>query len=447
MRSPQPNQGLLLLTLVVAYGAFYLCRANVDAAFPLLRTAFGFTKTQLGQVASVSMLAYAAGKFALGALGEVIGGRRLILLAMAGSVVSTLAFGGSRTLGAFILFAACNRLFQSGGWSAAVDVIARRFDRALHGRAMGVLSTSYEIGNVGALQLCALVMTFAPSWRWLFIVNPLLLATVAAVVWLVLPSSGGSEPSRYAADRRTHGAQAGIREQEGARGLDGAEPAPRPRSWSSLRFSLKALALQPAFWVTLVLSALLTFLRVSFLTWTATYLVDLSRDAGRVTISSSIAKSAIFPAAGVVAALSMGIITDRLGPGRRAPAIAASLAIAFVLVLALGHGGVRSTWVAALLIGAVGLFLLGPYSLLAGAIALDVSDVRGASTAAGIIDGAGYLSSVLAGAWLGRLADASGWSAVFDVVASAALVAALVASAWAFSTGRRHREAEAAGRR
>jgi hypothetical protein len=38
----------VLLTLVVGYASFYLCRANVESAFPLLQGAFGFSKAELG---------------------------------------------------------------------------------------------------------------------------------------------------------------------------------------------------------------------------------------------------------------------------------------------------------------------------------------------------------------------------------------------------------------
>ena len=44
----------------MAYGSFYLCRANVDAAMPsLLRE--GYSKPDLGLLSSVATLAYAVG--------------------------------------------------------------------------------------------------------------------------------------------------------------------------------------------------------------------------------------------------------------------------------------------------------------------------------------------------------------------------------------------------
>jgi OPA family glycerol-3-phosphate transporter-like MFS transporter len=403
----------VLVTLVLAYGSFYLCRANVESAFPLLTIAFGFTKTQLGVLSSVPIAAYAVGKVVMGAVGDVIGGRRLIALATVGSVLATFAFGASGTLGAFVFFASINRFFQSGGWSGAVSVVGHRFGRSRHGLVMGILSTSYELGNVVALLLCGAITSALPGWRPLFVINPLLFGAIGVGVALALRA----EPEPTAGSASV------------------ADPA-GPGKRESLVQVVAALATKPRFWLAVVLSVLLTFLRIGFLTWTPTYLYEVSRAAGHAAVSGSIAKSAIFPAAGVIAALSIGPITDRFGPGRRAPVMAVSLAMVVGLVLVLAHGGATEPIVAALLIGAVGLFLLGPYSLLAGALALDASGTRGAATAAGIIDGAGYLGASSAGIVIGKVADVWGWSAAFDVIAAAALVAALIASAWSIAVLR-----------
>jgi sugar phosphate permease len=198
-----------------------------------------------------------------------------------------------------------------------------------------------------------------------------------------------------------------------------------------------ALAKSGSFWTAVVLSALLTFVRIAFLTWTSTYLFELSRAAGHSDASGAIEGSALFPAAGVLAVLIVGVLSDRLGPGRRAPVMAVALTIVVALVLALGHAGMTNPTAASLLIATIGLFLLGPYSLLAGAVALDVAGKRGTATATGIIDGAGYLCAAASGYGLGSIADRVGWTAAFDVIAAAAFVAAAVSSVWSVVVLRR----------
>jgi sugar phosphate permease len=410
----------LLVLLFFGYGSFYLCRANVDAANPLLLRE-GFSKASLGQLSSIAVFTYAVGKFVMGGLGDAVGGRRILAVAVGGSVVFSLAFGASHTFVAMVVFAAANRFFQSGGWSGVVHVVSRWFEPHVHGRVMGLLSTSYELGNVAALTLCSVVARW--GWRALFVVNPLLFALISGTVVALLPSAPTGE---------AHDAQ--QRAPDVSRRAPGV--APREES-TPLVPLLRTLLASGAMWTALALSALLTFVRIGFLTWTPTYLYELSRAVGHEEVSGAIFKSAVFPLAGVVAALVVGPLSDRLGPGRRAPIMAASLAVVVVLVLVLGHTTIREPLAAAAVIAGVGLFLLGPYSLMAGAIALDVAGKRGTATATGMIDGAGYLAGSAAPYLLGKIADRAGWPAVFDVFAVVAFVAAAVAGGWTFVVFRR----------
>jgi MFS transporter, OPA family, glycerol-3-phosphate transporter len=407
---PRRQTGVLV-ALLVAYGSLYLCRANLDAALPFLLRE-GYDKTSLGTLSSAAIFAYAVGKVALGTLADRVGGRPILTGAVVGSVAASVAFGLSTTFALLIFFAVANRFFQAGGWPGLVHIVSRRFEPARHGRTMGVLSTSYELGNVCALTLSGIVARW--GWHPLFVVNPALLALLGgAAVLLIRPA----RPEN--------------------RSAPGAVPPVERDSLEGVGVGAGVVAVllrSRALWTTVALSALLTFIRVGFLSWTPTYLSEISHATNNAQISTSIVKSAVFPAAGVIAALSVGPLSDRLGPGRRAPIIVASLAVVVVLVLALAHGG--GHFPVALIFG-IGLFLLGPYSLLAGAIALDVGGKRGSATAAGIIDGAGYLGATAAPYVLGRVTDRAGWPAAFDVVAAAAAIAVVVSGAWAVAVRRR----------
>jgi sugar phosphate permease len=100
------------------------------------------------------------------------------------------------------------------------------------------------------------------------------------------------------------------------------------------------------------------------------------------------------------------------------------LALAAVLAL-LPH--VRSTTEATLLIALVGFLVYGPFSLLSGVMALEAGGIGLISTAAGLIDGIGYLAGALAGASLGKLLDVGGYGLGFSVLAVGAAIASAVA--------------------
>jgi sugar phosphate permease len=409
------RQGTAVIALLfLGYASFYLCRANVSAALPLLQQE-GFDKEQLGRLTSIATFTYAIGKLLLGSTGDVLGGRRLMLLAIGGSVVCSLAVGLQHTYALIVFFVAANRFFGSGGWPGLVQVVSQWFEPKRHGAVMGVLSTSYELGNVLVLMLSAEVARH--GWRALFVVNPLLFALIGGTAVFALPrpeESPASEPSSTSA------------------------PKDATASDASFATFLKELATKGAFWMALVLSILLTFMREGFLTWTPVFLFEVSRAAGNTEVSGAIVKSTIFPLAGVLANLTMGPLSDRFGRGRRAPIMAVSLVVVVGLVLVLAHGGLRDPYAAAGVIGGIGFFLLGPYSLLGGVIALDLSGKRGAATAAGVIDGAGYLLGATSSGWvLGIIANRRGWAAAFDVVAAAAFVAMVVSAAWSVKVMKR----------
>jgi sugar phosphate permease len=399
--------------LVVAYAAFFLCRSNVDAALPLLSRAYGYDKVELGRLAATAVLAYGVGKLVLGAAGDFIGGRSLILIALAGSVAASLALGMSTGLVLLTAFAAANRFFQSGGWVGVVGVSSRWFPEERHGGFMGVVSTSYEAGSVLSLLLCGWLVRMGLGWRWLFVVNPLLLAGVGLFVAWALRDG----PRAPAEPRKEPSSEEGSRVH-------------------ALRETLRWLGTRGSFWIALVLSFLLTFVRTGFLTWTPMFLAELSALRGEA-VGGAIVKSAIFPAAGIVGALTAGWLSDRAGTMKRAPVIAAGLALLVVAILVLSESGIRDPKLTLGAIAACGLFLLGPYSLIGGALALDVAKGRGAATAAGMIDAAGYVGGSLSGLILGALAEESGWRAVFHFLAGVALAGWVVAGTWALRGSRR----------
>ena len=101
-----------------------------------------------------------------------------------------------------------------------------------------------------------------------------------------------------------------------------------------------------------------------------------------------------------------------------------------LVLVALSTQGIQHsrTWPVTL-VAAVAFLTLGPYSLLAGAIALDFGGKRGSGTASGLIDGVGYLGGVLSGDSMARIAVHFGWNAAFLTLAAIALVSGFFA-AW-----------------
>jgi OPA family glycerol-3-phosphate transporter-like MFS transporter len=100
--------------------------------------------------------------------------------------------------------------------------------------------------------------------------------------------------------------------------------------------------------------------------------------------------------------------------------------VPLIALTSLHEGAAGSIWPVAL-IGVVAFFLLGPYSYLAGAFALDLGGSQAGATSSGIVDGVGYLGGVLAGDSIARLSVAFGWRGVFVALTVVTALSALAA--------------------
>jgi OPA family glycerol-3-phosphate transporter-like MFS transporter len=399
-------QGVTLVTLLTGYMGYYLCRSNLSVAAPLMLEALGpsgFDRRAFGSIASVGVFCYAAGKFATGVAGDFMGGRTMFLLGMAGSVLATLLFGASTSVTLFVIVWGANRLLQSAGWGGLVKVASHWFSARSYGAVMAALSLSYLFGDAACRLLLGRFIAAGASWREVFLYSGAILGALTAVACWTLKASPAALnlPEPDVNPQNVYGATAG------------AASAP-----TGLRDLLAPFARDRAFWLVCGVSCALTLIREGLNVWIPIYLVDVHHQ----TNGAAAQLSSLFPLAGGVSTLISGALSDRV-PNRLSltwpPLILATAALAFLASPAAS----AYTGASLLAIVLVALCLLGPYSLLAGAIALDFGGRRGSATAAGLIDSAGYLGAVLSGYAIGALADRAGWPVVFLALAAVCLAA------------------------
>jgi sugar phosphate permease len=407
-------------TLLFGYGGYYLCRANLGVAAPLLQNELHLDKVQIGAITGIATLAYAGGKFANGPLGDLLGGRRVFLLGMTGAILCNLAFGLSTSLTVFVVVWSLNRFVQSAGWMGLVQLVSQWYERHEYGVVMALLSLSFLVGDVAARGYGAAILAVGFGWRALFLIPAITLAAfaVVAVFTLQAPAKPATERSTPSADDVPDGTAAVA---------------------GRLKEIFLVLVMSSGFWMACVLSFLLTFLRTVFLDWTVLYLVD----AGTANWKAAL-QSAMFPATGAAGTLFAGWYTDRISRGRRGPIAAGMLGMLVLSLIALAFFSAASPTLSIACIGAAGFFLLGPYSMLGGCLALDYGGTRAASTAAGVTDGIGYVGASASGLVLGGVVQNHGWKTAFVVLAATAAVAFLAAIAFSFiaETSRTERRRE-----
>jgi OPA family glycerol-3-phosphate transporter-like MFS transporter len=411
-RSLRIRQTAVVLLLFGGYGALYFCRADLSVATPLLveelvkhGVSHADAIIRMGSIASFGVLAYALGKLFLTGLGDFWGGRINFLIGLGGATAFTLMFASGLSLPVFTIAWIGNRLTQSISWAGLIKVSSKWFDFSSYGMIIGILSISYLVGDAAARQWMGMLIEHGFGWRILFYF-------AAAVVALLLVLNFFF-----------------LRESRLDAGFVEAKPNPlnlfaasesRPQSWSEL---LLPLIRSRAFLLVCLLSLGCTIIRESFNFWTPSYL----REYLGYSMSNAARMSAVFPGVGAVSVLATGWLSDRLGANSRSLIMFVGLGAtaAALLVLMTVRSSATGPLLPLIAIGTIAFCLLGPYSYLGGAFALDFGGKQAGAASSGIIDGVGYMGAVVAGQGIGRVSVAFGWQGVFVALAAVSALAAL----------------------
>jgi len=421
------QQAVTVALLFCGYAAYYFCRADLAAAMPMLvedlrgrGVPHDVAVVRLGSIVSAGVLAYALGKIFLCGLGDWWGGRRSFLVGLGGATLFTALFAVGGGLPVFTLAWVGNRMVQSIGWAGLIKVSSKWFDFSSYGTIIGVLSLSYLVGDAVARPVMGLMIEHGFGWQSLFWIA----AAVAGALWLangLLLRESRTELGHSEARVNPHNLYATA----------------EPRPVSLLEF-VRPLLTSRAFGLVCLLSFGCTVIRETFNIWTPVYL----RDAVGYSTARAASLSAVFPAVGAVSVLVTGWLSDRLGPNGRPILLLAGLAATAAALVSLTLFGAVAgrPGIAVLMIGVVAFCLLGPYSYLGGAFALDFGGKRAGAASSGIIDGVGYLGGALAGDGVARVSVAYGWRGVFFSLAAVSAASAIAAGSLYVDERRRFLE-------
>jgi OPA family glycerol-3-phosphate transporter-like MFS transporter len=360
----------------------------------LLESFHDLDKAKLGLIASVGTLLYAIGKLIHGPLADKIGGKPLFLYGMIGAILFSMTFGlGGPPL--FLLAWAGNRFVQSAGWAGMVRVVSQWTPQQIYGRAMAFVSLSYLFGDFLSRLLLGYWVNQKVGWAGLFTYSAVGLTLILVPIAFLLKEHP-------------------------------ALPVKETASHAQVEVSKVSIFKRPDFWMVCMLSFAFTLLRETFNEWTPTYLTEFAKlskgDAGQA--------SSIFPLLGGISVLSMGFWSDRVAkansPTQRLRLIPIGLLGSASLLTIVSAVPNLSPLLVVLLVGAIAFCLIGPYSLLAGAISLDFGGGEKAATAAGWIDGIGYFGGIVSGLGIGEIAQRWGWSTAMLSLAGLCVLTAMV---------------------
>ncbi|MEX2306005.1 MAG: MFS transporter [Pirellulales bacterium] len=407
------------------YAGFYLTRNSFAVAKVALEgdRQIAFHRDQLGLVDSAFLTTYMLGQFLFGPLGDRFGPRRILLCGLTLSIAAAVVSGFVTTIIAFVALAVLQGIAQSTGWSNTTKTMSSWFSLAERGRVIGWWCTHYAVGAAIALPFGGWMMDYyghpgstgqsgpeiIPFWPAAFWAPAAVLAIVLMLAWLLLrnrPEDVGLPPVE-----QYHGEPVSLIEGEKR-----VEIAPEG-SWILIGEVLSS----PSIWMLAIAYFSIKLARYAFIFWGPKYVAEsLGSNASLSTITA-----AALPIGGLLGVIGIGYVSDKLFQARRAPATIISLLITAGIML-MGLAPIHNIWLMGGFFFLIGVFILGPDSMLSATAAMDFGTKRGAGTATGIVNGIGSLGGILGGYLPGAITTESDWSALFGVILIGLTVSAII---------------------
>jgi sugar phosphate permease len=409
------SRSQLFILLFFSYVGFYFCRVNLLAALPLLEDSFGFTKTQTGLILSSYFVVYSIGKLINGLLGDRIGGKVMMLIGIGGSVGCNVLFGFGRTLQFFTIVWSINAFFQTMGWLSLISLMSHWYTSKESGRAIGIISLSYLLGDFAARASAGIIIGRSNShWPDLFWIHAAIFLGIGVLVWLFVrpfpEKMGFPDIDTYALHKET---------KDQIMPKKRKEPKPEEMSLSSKSW-LVIMLTNKWFWLVCLIYLGLSITRYVFWNWSIVYL----KESGLRT-NLAIITSTVFPILGSLGAIFAGWVSDKMN-AKRGPVLSIMASCMVLSIFLFSRVPYHQSTLQVLILAVVGFTLIGPYSLVAGAMAIDFGSKHSSAAAAGIIDAVGAIGAVFSGAGMGYMIDKLEWSGAFSIVIGISFITALL---------------------
>lgn len=370
-----------------------------------LMRAFDMSKSMGGLLASLTLLASAAGGILFGIFADRVGRVKALMASILIYSLFTGACGLSQTIWQLALFRVLLGLGMGGEWATGAALVAETWPSRHRGKALGIMQSSWAVGYALAAGVAALVLSplVGGNWRIVFFVGVL---PALLTFWI---RRRVEEPEIW----KAHQEKARESGERGRLGEIFRPPYLRP----TLVATLMNAGTMFAWW--------------GLFTWIPSYLALPPAEGGW---GMSVVKSAVWiiiMQSGMwLGYVSFGFISDRIG--RRTTYIIYLLSAAGLVA---AYSAARSATVLLILGPFLAFFGTGYFSGF-GAITAEIFPTRVRASAQGFTYNIGRGLSALAPFTIGALAKAHGLSFAFYLTAAFFLFSAAVAFALPETKGK-----------
>ena len=382
--------------MYVGYVFYYFSRKSFTFAMPSLINDLGFTKDELGLLASILSICYGASKFLSGVLSDRSNPRYFMGFGLIVTGILNICFGFSSSILFFALFWGLNGYFQGFGWPPCARLLTHWYSQKERGTWWGFWNTSHSVGGA-LIPLIAAACCQIWGWREAMFV-PGILCIVAGLFVI----------NRLRDTPRSMGLPSIEKYKD-----DFPEKKEESEKPSSARDILFNHVLKNKFvWILAISYFFVYIIRIAINDWSALFLVETKG----YSILAAGGCVFWFEIGGIFGSLAAGWASDKIFGGRRGPVnVLFSLAVIFALG-AFWAAPPGMAIIDSLLMFTIGFLIFGPQMLI-GMVAAELAGKKAAGSATGFVGLVAYIGAATAGYPLGKICQVFGWQGFFTAVA------------------------------
>ena len=385
----------IFYSIYLGYAVFYFTRKSVTFALPFIEKDLGFTRAELGFLATVLYLSYGFSKFISSILSDQSNPRYFMAFGLILTGIINICFSFSSSILFFSLFWFMNGVAQGAGWPPCAKQLTYWFSKKERGAWWSFVTTSHNFGG-GMIPL--IITGVASLYNWRIAISFVGVIAIIMGFWLLnrlrdKPSTLGLPPVEvYTNDTEA------LKKEETSE-----------KKKSSFRSLLTGEVLgNPGVWLLAFSYFFVYVLRTAFNDWGVFFLTD-TKGYSLLSASSTIT---FFEIGGFLGVITAGFASDRIFKGRRLPYMVYSTILLGAALFFFVTNPTSSLILDSILMGSIGFLIFGP-QLLVGLAASEFVNKQVACSANGFAGLFAYLGAAFTGWPLGKVLDLWSWNGFF----------------------------------
>lgn len=388
------RRGLNWITLGLTYAAMYMARYNFGFANKELSDTFGFSKTEIGTIITVSTLVYGLSAIFNGPIADRWGGRRAMITGAVGACVFNFAFGMAAYMGflgtgtVLLMYLATawtlNQYFQSYSALALIKVNAGWFHVSERGVFSAIFGSIIQSGRAFVYFLMTVPFVVFLPWQWKFFLPAMIVGVFAILTYFIVKDSP---------------------KEAGLGDFDPQDATSGDTETITLKYVAKKVFTNPIA-ITIAAAEFCTGLvRKGFEEWFPRYM----QETQNLTLDNPIFQRNAFAIvlAGIAGAFIAGFMSDKVFASRRPPVAFIGYVIQIIALAIVSLAPSLNAIIIAFVLNSLAISMV--HSMLSGTASMDFGGKRAAATAAGMFDGMQYVGGSIMGVGAGWLIDTYGW--------------------------------------